>query len=76
MDYFKRPIGQDRPLKEARKNQKNNKKRENKSWGKACSKVENYLGGKRSTAACLILKNLRKNENVRQCFNPIPIDKL
>jgi hypothetical protein len=33
------------------------------------------LGGKRSTEAWRILKNLRKNENGRQCFNPIPIGK-
>jgi hypothetical protein len=47
----------------------------NKSWEKACSAVESYLGGKRSTEAWRILKNLRKNENGRQCFNPIPIGK-
>jgi hypothetical protein len=29
----------------------------------------------KSTEARRILKNLRKNENGRQCFNPIPIDK-
>ena len=46
----------------------------NKSWEKTCSKVEIYLGGKRSTEAWRILKNLRKNEN-GQRFNPIPIDK-
>jgi hypothetical protein len=33
------------------------------------------LGGKRSTEAWRILKNLRKNENGIQCFNPIPTDK-
>jgi len=33
------------------------------------------LGGKWSTEAWRILKNIRKNENGRQCFNPIPIDK-
>ena len=47
----------------------------NKSWGKACTTVEIYLGGKRSTEARRILKNIRKNENGRQCFNLIPIDK-
>jgi hypothetical protein len=47
----------------------------NKSWEKACSAVESYLGCKRSTEAWRILKNLRKNENGRRCFNPIPIDK-
>ena len=49
----------------------------NKSWEKACTTrtVESYLGGKRSTEAWRILKNIRKNENVRQYFNPIPIDK-
>jgi alpha-amylase/alpha-mannosidase (GH57 family) len=47
----------------------------NKSWEKICSTVESYLGGKRSTEAWRILKNLRKNENVGQPFNPIPIDK-
>ena len=47
----------------------------NKSWEKTCSTVESYLGGKRSTEAWRILKNLRKNENVGQPFNPIPIDK-
>ena len=36
---------------------------ENKSWEKACSTVESYLGGKRSTEAWRILKNLRKNGN-------------
>jgi hypothetical protein len=34
------------------------------------------LGGKRSTEAWRVLENLRKNENGRQCFNPIPTDKL
>jgi len=33
------------------------------------------LGSKRSTEAWRILKNLRKNENGGQCFNPIPIGK-
>jgi hypothetical protein len=47
----------------------------NKSWEKACSTVESYLGGKRSTEVWRILKNLRKNENGRPCFNPIPTDK-
>jgi hypothetical protein len=47
----------------------------NKSWEKTCSMVESYLGGKRNTEAWRILKNLRKNENVGQPFNPIPIDK-
>ena len=31
--------------------------------------------GKRSTEAWRKLTNLRKNENGRQCFNPIPIGK-
>ena len=35
--------------------------REDKSWEKTCSTVESYLGGKRSTKAWRILKNLRKN---------------
>jgi len=35
----------------------------NKGWEKTCSTVESYLGGKRSTEACRILKNLRENEN-------------
>ena len=47
----------------------------NKSWEKTCSTVESYLGGKRSTEAWRILKNLRKTENGGQWFNPIPIDK-
>ena len=47
----------------------------NKSWEKACSTVEGYLGDKRSTEAWRILKNLRKNENGGQRFNPIPIGK-
>ena len=47
----------------------------NKSWEKTCSTVESYLGGKQSTEAWKILKNLRKNENGGQCFNPIPIGK-
>ena len=47
----------------------------NKSWEKACSTVESYLAGKRSTEAWKILKNLRKNENGGQCFNTIPFDK-
>ena len=46
-----------------------------KSWEKACSTVERYLGGKRSTEAWRILKNLRKNENGGQCYNPIYIGK-
>ena len=33
------------------------------------------MDGKRSTEAWRILKNLRKNENRGQCFNPIPIGK-
>ena len=45
----------------------------NKRWEKTCSTVESYLGGKRSTEAWRILKNLRKNENGGQCFNPITI---
>jgi hypothetical protein len=47
----------------------------NKSWEKACSTVEIYLGGKGSRKAWRILKNFRKYENGRQCFNSIPIDK-
>jgi len=47
----------------------------NKSWENTCSTVESYLGGKRSTEAWRILKNLRKNENGGQRFNPIAIDK-
>ena len=47
----------------------------NKSWEKACSTVESYLGGKRSTEAWRILKNLRKNGNGKQCFNLTLIDK-
>ena len=47
----------------------------NKSWEKTCFTVESYLGGKRSTEACRILKSLRKNENGGQCFNPISIGK-
>ena len=47
----------------------------NKSWEKTCSTVESYLGGKRSTEAWRILKNLRKNENGGQCSNPIPTGK-
>jgi len=47
----------------------------NKSWEKACSTVESYLGDKRSTEAWRILKNLRKNENGGQRFNPILIGK-
>jgi hypothetical protein len=45
----------------------------NKRWEKTCSTVESFLGGKRSSEAWRILKNLRKNENGRQCFNPISI---
>jgi alpha-amylase/alpha-mannosidase (GH57 family) len=47
----------------------------NQSWVKTCSSVESYLGGKRSTEAWRILKNLRKNENGGQRFNAIPIGK-
>jgi hypothetical protein len=43
----------------------------NKSWGKTCLTAEGYLGGKRRTEAWRILQNLKKNENGRQCFNPI-----
>ena len=50
-------------------------KEKNKIWEKTCSTVESYLGGKRRTEAWGILKNLRKNENGGQCFNPIPIGK-
>jgi hypothetical protein len=45
----------------------------NKSWEKTCSTAESYLGGKRSTEAWVILKNLWKTENRGQWFNPIPI---
>jgi len=45
----------------------------NKRWEKTCSTVDSFLGGKRSTEAWRILKNLRKNENGEECFNPIPI---
>jgi alpha-amylase/alpha-mannosidase (GH57 family) len=45
----------------------------NKSWEKTYSTIESYLGGKRSTKAWRILKNLRKNKSGGQCFNPIPI---
>jgi len=37
------------------------KDEKNKSWEKACSTVESYLGGKGRTDAWRILKNLRKN---------------
>jgi hypothetical protein len=47
----------------------------NKTWEKTCSTVESYFGGKQSAEAWRILKNLRKNENGGQCFNPIPIGK-
>ena len=47
----------------------------NKSWEKTCSTVESYLGGKRSTEARRILKNLRKSENGGQCFSPMPVGK-
>jgi hypothetical protein len=33
------------------------------------------LGWEKNTEAWRMLKNLRKNENGRQCFNPTPIDK-
>jgi len=51
------------------------KEEKNKSLKKACSTVESYLGGIRSTEKWRILKNLRKNKNKRQCFKLIPIDK-
>ena len=47
----------------------------NKRWEKTCSKVERYLGGKRSTETWRIQKNLRKFENGGQYFNPIYIGK-
>jgi hypothetical protein len=47
----------------------------NESWKKTCSTVESYFGCKWSTETWRILKNLRKNENGEQCFNPIPIGK-
>ena len=37
--------------------------------------MESYLGGKQSTEAWRILKNLRKTENEGQWFNPIHIGK-
>ena len=46
-----------------------------KSWEKTCSTVESYMGGTQSTEAWRILKNLRKNKNGGQCFNPIPSGK-
>ena len=42
----------------------------NKSWKKACSTVESYWVANEAQK-----QNLGKNENGRQCFNPIPIDK-
>jgi len=50
-------------------------KEKNKSWEKTCSIVESYLDGKRSTEPWRILKNLNKNENGGQRFNPIPTGK-
>jgi hypothetical protein len=47
----------------------------NKRWEKTGTTVESYLGGKRSTEAWRMLKNLRKNENGGQWFNLIPIGK-
>jgi hypothetical protein len=47
----------------------------NKSWKKTRSTGKSYLGGKRSTQAWRVLTNLRKNENVGQHFNHIPVDK-
>ena len=70
MDQFKRPTGQGRVQKSARKNQILTEEK-NKSWEKTCSTVESYLGGKRSTEAWRILKNLIKIENGGQYFNPI-----
>ena len=49
-------------------------KEKNWSWGKICSTVGNYFGGKRSTEAWKILKNFSRNGNGRQCFNPIHTD--
>ena len=42
----------------------------NKSWLNAYSAVESYLGGKWSTEAWRILKNLRKNEDGGQRLTP------
>jgi hypothetical protein len=47
----------------------------NTSWEKTYSTVERYMGGKQSTEAWRILRNLRKSENGGQCFKPIPIGK-
>ena len=40
MDQFKRPTGQDRAQKGARKDQKMITEAKNKSWEKTCSTVE------------------------------------
>jgi hypothetical protein len=45
----------------------------NKSWEKACITVESYLGGKRSTEAWRILKNIRKNEMEDNVLTPYPL---
>jgi len=47
----------------------------NKNCEKTCFTAASYLVGKRSIEAWRILKNLRKNENGGQCFNPIRIGK-
>ena len=76
MDQFKRPT-QDRI--QLRRMQGRIRKmirgEKSKSWENTCCTIESYLGGKRSTQAWRIPKNLRKNENGGQCFNPIPIGK-
>jgi hypothetical protein len=42
----------------------------NKTCKNTRSTGKSYLGGKRNTKAWRILKNLRKNKNVGQPFNP------
>jgi hypothetical protein len=42
--------------------------REKKSWEKACLTVETYLGGKRSTEAWRILKNLKGKTKLEDTF--------
>jgi hypothetical protein len=46
---------------------------ENESWENTCLLVESYLGGKRSTEAWRIMKNLRKNENKDNVLTQYPL---
>ena len=47
----------------------------NKSWQKTCNIIQTYIGGRKSTEAWRILKNLRKNGCEKHGIDFISMDK-